>query len=195
MTDKNALGGGNPNSLYNPMSETEQEVIQRLIEQEDLVVEIVNWGFFEKPKIAFGDLRISIPLSLTLTAPELHIPVFYFDLILKRRNGDILFQKRESTIQNNRPIYIGAGSQINMIWDIAIEKIKPHLVKKIKPGARGLTSRVGNMKMDEELKNLYNSMREGERKVREKAKQDAQIATVREKQETKPVEEKIIVYK
>ena len=34
--DKNIFGGGNPNSIYVPMSEVEQEAVSRLVESKDL---------------------------------------------------------------------------------------------------------------------------------------------------------------
>lgn len=44
MSDRNALGGKNKNSLYVPMSETEQEFVNRLIESGDLQVKVHGWG-------------------------------------------------------------------------------------------------------------------------------------------------------
>jgi len=36
---------------------------------------------------------------------------------------------------------IGTGTTLSMIWDIAIQAMDPKIVKQLKPGAFGLTSR------------------------------------------------------
>ncbi|MEL7341258.1 MAG: hypothetical protein AAGM67_12310 [Bacteroidota bacterium] len=184
MKDKNVLGGGNSNFLYNPMSETEQEVIQRLIDSKDLRVNIVGWGHIDHVNASFGDLRLQIPITLPFTAPLVHIPLYYLDLQLTQRDGNVLFSSRYSTLQNGQPIMVGAGFVLDMVWDIAIEKISEKLVKKVKPGARGLTTRVGNMQMDTELSQIYHAMRKGEEKVRKDSNKDAASATHKQKTET-----------
>jgi hypothetical protein len=72
---------------------------------------------------------------------------------------------------------VGPEVVLEMIWDIAINNINPELVKQIKPGAIGLTSRLqdkdtgdftlyGNMKLNTHQKNLVHKVASGEKKGR-----------------------------
>jgi hypothetical protein len=159
MSEKNKFGGGNKNSLYTPMSETEQEVLSRLVQARDLCVHILGWGALEGVAATFGDLRLKIPLELTFVKPDLPVAVSFFDLELRTGSGLLLFKERQSAVYNNAPLMVGTGTTISMIWDIAIQAMDPKVVKQLKPGAFGLTSRwqdrdtgelttLGNTRMD-----------------------------------------------
>lgn len=140
MSNKNQFGGGNKNSLYTPMSEIEQEVIARLIEAGDFQVQITGWGHVDRPRVTFGDLRVSVAFRMAFTRPEFPQAVHYFDLELWAQ-GVKLFAQRQSAMYNNQPLQIAAGMYLDVIWDIAVNVMDPALVKQIKPQARGLTSR------------------------------------------------------
>jgi hypothetical protein len=84
-----------------------------------------------------------------------------------------LFKERQSTMYNGRPLQVAAGVFVDMVWDIALRAIDPKVVKAIKPGAHGLTSRLqdkdtgqitarGNLKLTAEQKRLLREVREGE---------------------------------
>lgn len=168
MGERNALGGANPHSLYVPMSETEQEVLERLTEKDDLMVVIHGWGVVHEPKITFGDLRLSIPFRLEFDRPETPMEVPWIDLELKTRAGLSLFgPDRLPTIYNGKPFKVCAGVFVDMIWDIAIEKMDPKIVKMIKPHAIGLTTREGNRNLKGKTAKLYELVRTGEAKVRD----------------------------
>ena len=186
--NKNVFGGLNPNGLYIPMSDVEQEALLRLKEKQDLVVSIKNWGFVENPMITFGDKRIAVHLDVTFNAPAVPMDVYFFDLELKLRSGLILFTERHRTYYDHKPIKVGAGTTLNMIWDIAIARIDPKLVKMLVPHARGLTSRLtdkdtgemtltGNMKLSQEKKNLAVALKIGEQKVKKIDHKDVVEAT------------------
>lgn len=178
MTEgKNIFGGGNPRSLYTPMSETEQEVLERLIQANDLEVNVVGWGVVTQPRITFGDLRISLVFRLDFNAPEVYVPVHYFDLELRTRNGFVIFSERQPTLIGGLPIQIKNGSFIDLAWDIAIQKMNPEFVRMVKPGATGLTSRDGNMKLDETAQQLLKAVRQGEARVRDENLRQAEEAT------------------
>jgi len=173
MSEKNAFGGGNPFSLYTPMSEDEQEVLGRLIEEEDLEIHIVNWGIVNKfQKISFGDLRLQIIFRVVLTAPQIHIPVPFFDLELRTRGGILLFKDRKPLVMEGYPLCIGAGSELVLAWDIAIRKMSEEFVKMVKPGSVGLTSREGNYKLPAQDMRLLRELRTKEEKVK---KEDQKI--------------------
>lgn len=163
-SDTNLFGGKNPNGLYVPMSDVEQEVLQRLIETKDLMVIIHGWGFMENPGISFGDFRVSIPMTIAFDKPAHPMDVYFLDLELKSKaTGMTLVKERLPTIYGGKPLQVMAGMVIEMVWDIAIHHMSPEFVKAIKPGAIGLTTRrldketgnatlAGNMRLTEEQK-------------------------------------------
>jgi hypothetical protein len=171
--DKNPFGGI-AGSMYTPMSEDEQEVLDRLVASRDLDVLIKGWGHVRGVQAGkTGDLRIAIPLTLNFDRPEVPVPVHYFDLELRTGSGILLFKERQSTIYDHKPLMIGAGTSLQMVWDIAIKHMDPKLVKALKPGALGLTSRwidrdtgaitlLGNTRMGTKDKALLRKLRQSE---------------------------------
>ena len=112
--------------------------------------------------------------------------VHYFDMELKKGNL-VLFKERHRTYYNHQPIKVGTGTNLNMIWDIAIARIDPKLVKLLVPHARGLTSRLtdkdtgemtlfGNMKLDSIQQQVAVKLKEGEKKVRAVDRKDVLTA-------------------
>lgn len=177
MNKKNIFGGGNPNSLYTPMSEDEQEVVSRLVASKDLYVHIVGWGIVNSPKIRFGDMRLDIPISITFDRPEVPQLVREFELELRTGAGVLLFREVQSTLYNGQPLPVGSGTSLTMVWHIGIKAMDPALVKAIKPGALGLTSRwidretgnftlLGNTKMSSREKQVLKKLRQGEALVK-----------------------------
>ena len=177
MRDKNIFGGGNPNSLYFPMSELEQEAVSRLVESKDLQVVIVGWGHVDKPRVTFGDARIQIKFRLDFTKPEVPMAVPHFDLELRvGSTGALLFKDRQSTAYGGNAIQVAAGVFLDLVWDIMIRSIDPALVKSLVPGATGLTSRLvdkdtglvtetGNMRLSTKERRVLRMLRHGEDKV------------------------------
>ena len=138
----NAFGGGNSKSLYTPMSETEQEVVARLIESGDIQVRLVDWGVINRPRVTFGDLRVSVAFRVTFDRPEVPMPVDHFDLELRLADGRLLYAERQSAEYGGKPLQIAAGVFLDMVWDIAVRHMDPEFVKSVKPGAVGMTSRL-----------------------------------------------------
>lgn len=179
----NILGGKNEGSLYVPMSEDEQEVLSRLIEADDLEVVVVGWGILTKPKVTLGDKRLAIQITLHFNAPDVPMQVWFFDMELRTRSGLILHSERHPTLYGGQPITVFAGVSLDMVWDIAIDRIPPAVVKLIKPGSVGLTSRFtdkdtgeydptgGNMKLTAEQHAALKQVQEGNKMVREMDKQ------------------------
>jgi len=188
--EKNIFGGKNPHGLYVPLTETEQEVLSRLVEADDLEVVIHGWGVLNRPRITFGDFRISILFQLTFNAPEVPRPLHYLDLELRTRAGLSLFRERQPTMINGKPLEVAAGVTFTLAWDIALHHIDPEVVKMIKPGARGLTSRRldrdtgdptlrGNMRLTGIQRKILHHMEENSRKTREADRQKAAEVTRR----------------
>jgi len=185
----NLLGGKNEGSLYVPMSEDEQEALSRLIEADDLEVVVVGWGILTKPKITLGDKRMAIRFTLNFNAPDVPMRVWYFDLELRTRSGLTLHVERHPTLYGNEPITVYSGISMEMIWDMAIDRIPPAVVKMIKPGSVGLTSRFtdrdtgeydpkgGNMKLTPEQKAALDHVQAGAARVRaEDQKKTAKVS-------------------
>lgn len=179
MGDKNAFGGGNARSLYVPMSDLEQEALSRLVSSGDLRVVIVGWGHIDRPRIVFGDARLSIQMSVDFNRPEIPIDVYYFDLELQTGAGMPLIRQRQPTLygETDQPLRVGAGTHLDMVWDIAIQHMDPRLVKALVPGAIGLTSRLmdrdtgaftlgGNMTLDPTRRRILETLRRGEAAAR-----------------------------
>lgn len=191
--NKNAFGGGNPNSLYVPMSDVEQEVLARLVEGQDLRVHVLGWGVVNNPRVTFGDLRLQIAFRLQFDRPPAPgIPVYYFDLELKTGAGLLLFKDRKSVTYKGNPIMAAAGVFFDLVWDIAITAIDPKVVKALKPEAKGLTSRLqdkdtgqftlaGNMNLTTKKRNLLLQVREGEARARASNARDATEAVAKSK--------------
>jgi hypothetical protein len=175
----NIFGGKNENSLYVPMSEVEQEALSRLIEADDLEVVIVGWGILTAPKVTLGDKRLAIQITLNFNAPEVPVSVWYFDLELRTRSGLILHAERHPTMYAGEPLKVHAGTFVDMIWDIAIDRIPPAVVKMLVPGSVGLTSRFtdkdtgeydptgGNMKLTVAQREILSQVQKGNKMVRD----------------------------
>lgn len=192
MEDKNLFGGGNPNAVYTPMSEDEQEVIARLIADDDFHVHLKGWGWVHRPKVTFGDLRVRVPVAITFQAPDIPQPVYSFELELWG-SGHLLFNK-EYPVANpdGSPLMVCTGFHLPFIWDIAIRHMDPKLVKALKPGAGGLTSRwfdrdtgnatfLGNTRLGSAQKLALERLREGELEVAQHDKKALQKARIKEK--------------
>lgn len=177
MSETNPFGGKNPNSLYVPMSEIEQEFIDRLRTSGDLKVTIVGWGRIDSPVVQQGDHQVVIPIDITFTAPSPPIPVSYFDMELSSHSGVVFFREKQSVQYDGKPIEVGAGTRLQMVWHIGIRAIDPALIKAYLPGVHGLTSRsidkdtgnitdLGNMKLSTVTKQLLKKVRNAEGRVR-----------------------------
>ena len=135
---------------------------------------VVGWGFVDNPRIDDpGDARIAIRFRLNFDRPEVPMPVHFFDLELRTRSGMLLFRKKYPTVYNGQPIQVAAGMFLDLVWDIAIRNLDPELVKMVKPGATGLTSRLqdrdtkemtleGNMQLNPDQRRLIRALRAGE---------------------------------
>ena len=134
----NPFGGLNPNGLYVPMSEVEQEVLHRLIDTDDLEVVAHGWGTLHEPQVIAGDHRVGIRFALDFKGSGIARPLNYLDLELKTRSGISLFREKKALDQT---VMVSHGMFIEWQWDIAIHSMDPKLVRMLKPGAKGLTSR------------------------------------------------------
>jgi len=173
--EKNIFGGDR-RSLYTPMSEDEQEVLSRLIAMDDLEIHVKQWGivnkFMEPPR--FGDGRLQLKFWVKFTKPEVMVPLYYFDLELRTRAGQLLYAERQAIRgADGGPLMAGAGSSFPLAWDIMIQKMDPHFVRAMKPGAHGLTTREGNRHLTESEGIVLQTLRKAERSVRDTNQREA----------------------
>lgn len=173
---KNAFGGGNPNGLYVPMSDEEQEVLHRLAASGDFEMVVHGWGVLHQPHIVVGDHRLGITFNLQFSTPK-PIPITYLDLELRTHAGLTLTRQKMPITYDGKPVMVG-NDVLTFKWDIAIKHMSPELVKMYKPGALGLTSRLqdrdtkdftsfGNMRLDEAKKRMIRQLEAGHRAAKQ----------------------------
>lgn len=196
-TDKNPFGGKNPHGMYVPLTDTELEVLERLALGGDFKVVIKDWGYVEnfqlgkfdqntwqgQPIVQFGDKNIHFFFLMNFSAPIVPQPNYFFDLEVWAKGRKLFGPIREPTTIAGNPIQIVAGMQLGMALDVALHDINPELVKTIKPGAIGLTSRHGNMNLTIQQQRMLKEMEENNRRVRAQSKQDAMKVTKKSKGE------------
>lgn len=177
------------------MTETELEVLDRLAHAGEFYVVIRDWGVVKHflpghfdaatwlanptPLVVFGDKRISFYFRMSLMAPAIPQPNWYFDMEVWAM-GTKLFSQRMPTEYGGKPIEVAAGLDFDWALDVAIDKIDPNFIKQIKPGAIGLTSRQDNMHLDTHHQRLLHFTQDGEKKMREEDARRA-LATTRRK--------------
>jgi len=180
--ETNPLGGKNPNSLYVPITETEQEVLERLVSSDSLEVHVLEWGVANKPEITFGDLRVSIKFRINFDKPDFFVPLRYFDLELRTRSGQLVFgPRRYPTASVDDVLLVRSGMFLDYVWDIAIQEMSPDFVKSVKPGAGGLTTRRGNLKLTDKEQALFDLSEQGAQRVRQHNAKEAQEVTDKDK--------------
>lgn len=179
MSEQNPFGGGNPHSLYTPITECEQEVLDRLIDSEDLVVHIVGWGEVRKLTATFGDKRVTLRFRVFFQSPTIAVPVHFFDLELRTRSGILLYSERKPASVHGEPAMVGAGIGIDFTWWITFNQMTEDFVRLVKPGARGLTTREGNRKLTEDKQELLHLVRQAEKRSKVDDAQQAKKAAKR----------------
>jgi hypothetical protein len=178
----NILGGKNSNFAYTPMSEDEQEALSRLVESDDLMIELVGYGqqtkFDTKPTL--GDAILSIDFTIVFDRPEFYIPVYTLELVLRTRAGDEIYREKKTTGPN--PILARVGETFSMNWAIQFKRLDPNIVKKVKSGAIGLTSRFdGAWKLNHEQQKMIELIEQGKRNLEVLNKTDLERSEINEK--------------
>jgi len=178
--NENLFGGKNPNSVYVPMTEDEQEVLQRIVDSKDVELVVHGWAVLPQPQITFGDLRVCVKFRLNFSS-GCPTPIRYLDLELRFTGGETIFRQKMLVEVNGQPLMVGHGAGVDYVdlaWDIAIDHMDPAFVKRVKPGAIGLTSRRidrdtwnrtfrGNMKLTNRQSNWLKHIDDGAKEVRE----------------------------
>ena len=193
----NIFGGGNKNSLYIPISDDEQEVIHRLLAANDLQIEIEGWGIVNSFRARVGDLNVAFEFQITIPMPEEAVEVFYLDLKLATRSGLLLKAERMAIVQmDGKGILMGGNNTVHLEWAMSLAGIDPTIVKLLKPGAIGLTSRrldkdtgefskKGNMKLTKEQIAAMQLLQSGQDNVNQMVQKELKLAAERTKLRTK----------
>lgn len=128
---------------YTPLAPNEIDAIHRMVDGQELYVEVVGWGYHPNPQVIAGDKRIQIRFPLEFSKPDIAQPVYYFDLALKLRNGTTLIQDRMAVAGPDGGIlYVQSGLLLDLIWDVSIDRIDPNFVRYVRPGVRGTKIKV-----------------------------------------------------
>ena len=189
--EKNPFGGKNPHGMYVPLTDTELEVLERLALGQDFKLVIKDWGYVEhfrlgqwnpetwdgSPIVQFGDKRIAFYFTMNLSAPAIPQPNYYFDFEVWAK-GHMLFATRQETTNGGKPIQVCAGMQLGLALDVALDRIDPKIIREIKPGAVGLTTRHGNMKLNVHEQRMLRDLQNAERKIREASAEDVRKVLV-----------------
>ena len=160
MSETNLFGGKNPNGQYVPLTEDEQETLERLATDHQFRIVIKDWGFVDQPQVTFGDARIQFRWTMFFDRPEEPMPVEFFDIEVWTHTGRMVYSTRKTT--GPQALMVAAGLYLEMALDIQIKQINPDLVKEIKPGAKGLTTRHGNMQLDSLQRKVLHQLKQSE---------------------------------
>jgi len=188
----NTFGGKGTHGLYVPLSEVEQEVLDRLTKANEFDIYVRNLNIkIEDPKVVFGDLRISFQFWLNFDQDEL-VPIYFLDLECATKTGLSIYKERLSTLQGGQPVMAGKGLSFQFAWDIALHHIDPKFIKLVAPGVRGLTSRridkdtgeatsKGNMKLNKLQEQQLYIVEKGAKSIRDLNKKETEIVTKKAK--------------
>jgi len=175
----NIFGGKNPLGAYVPMTEDEMEVLQRIVDSRDVELVVHGWATLEQPEITFGDLRVCVKFRLQF-GPARPTLLRYLDLELRFISGESIYRQKMPVEINGQPVLVGEGTGVSVMdlaWDIAIDHMDPAFVKRVKPGALGLTTRRidrdtkkrtfrGNMKLTDQQGNWLHAIDKGAESIR-----------------------------
>lgn len=171
MQDGHLFGEGSENGGYVPTSETEQELLQRMVDAGDFVVH-VPYGTDPEPKVIFGDKRLRVTFKIPLPEGVL-VPITYLPVKLTTQAGELLFEKDLPAMYGREPLVLVGGMEFDL--HISLDKIDPEFVKS-KMKTLGLTSRVGNMDLDDRKRKALFELEEGRRKVEENDRERLKLA-------------------
>lgn len=160
MSETNPLGGKNPNGLYVPLSEDELEASYRAAER-GIVVKVEGWGSYPAEKFHVGEHRVGVEFALR--CPEdrvLGMTTENLRLQVETTDGIPLFSCATSAELHGRPVHLLPEQEFGLTLEIEVHHCNPEVVKTLKSGATGLTSRridphtgrwdgTGNMRLDE----------------------------------------------
>jgi hypothetical protein len=123
---------------YTPLLHDEQDALLRMVEDQAVYVEVVDWGYHPAPIITVGDKRVQVRFPMEFSKPlGISIPVDHFTLRLKMRNGRTLFTDTQSTRMNNQSLMVTAGMCIDLIWDIALDRVSKEFKDFFLPRIQG----------------------------------------------------------
>lgn len=176
--------GGKPkkgSALYVPMSDVEQECLQRIAELDGYRINVKGYGTIEQAHTIIGDKRLSFRFTLSFDRPDTPTPLYWLDLELLAF-GEKVFSERQHVIYGGQPTMVMAGVELQLVWDIAIKHIEPRIVKSV-VGTLGLTSRLqdkdsgqftlaGNMSVNDEKRKALHTLKEGEDRIKQHTHKD-----------------------
>lgn len=160
-SDKNPFGGGNPNGLYVPLTDDERDAIDRARER-GVVVKVRGLGVFPATKVVVGDHRVSVGFTVRVEAPK---TINEFAHSVETEDGIVLASETIPCLQQGKPMMLRPGEEVEMEIHISLTHLDPKVLRTLRPGATGLTSRrldrdtgdfsfAGNMQLSDEQRRL-----------------------------------------
>lgn len=126
------------NFVYTPLAPNEIDAIHRMVDGQELYVEVIGWGYHSNPHVVAGDKRIQVRFPMEFSKPDIAMPVHYLDLALKLRNGTVLVQDRLPVADpSGGTLYVQSGMLMDLIWDVSVDRVDPNFVRYVRPGVRG----------------------------------------------------------
>ena len=171
MSSERLFGEGSEHGGYVPTSETEQELLQRMVDAKDFVVE-TPFGLDREPQVTFGDKRVRVTFTVPL-ARGIFIPITVLHVRLTTQAGELLFESDMPAMYGNEPMVLSEGMEFDL--HISLESIDPKFVKS-KMGTLGLTSRVGNMDLDDQKRKALHELELGRQKIEANDRRRLEVA-------------------
>lgn len=157
----NPLGGANPHGLYVPITPDEQDGIERAKER-GVVVKVSGLGVFPSTHVTIGDHRVSVGFTVSVKEPR---SLTQFSHSVETEDGIVLAAETISCIQMGQPMRLLPGEEVEMEIHISVARIDPKVLRQLRPGVTGLTSRrvdrdtgefsfAGNMQLTDDQRKL-----------------------------------------
>lgn len=152
------------NVNYTPLTDDEQDVLSRLVDEKKAVyvevqalhrnsdgdASVVSSGFHPEPRITWGDKRIQVRFPFEFTEPGFFVRVHAIHLKLKMRDGTVLTEDvLPAQGPDGNPVRVMEGTQLDLVWDVMLKGISSDLRKRLRPGLKGKTIMRGGEKVDE----------------------------------------------
>lgn len=123
---------------YTPLLESEQEVLNIMVSDDQFYVEVEGYGFYPSPRITHGDKRVCVRFPFEFTRPAVISPVYELTLVLRfRQDQSEVYRATLPTIIDYQPLQVSKGLQLDLVWDISIGSLSESFMKKAFPGFKG----------------------------------------------------------
>lgn len=142
-----------------------------MVDAGDFVVE-TPFGTDREPKVEFGDKRVRVTFTVPI-ASGIFIPITVLHVRLTTQAGELLLEKQMPAMYGKEPMVLSSDMEFDL--HISLDSIDPEFVKS-KTNALGLTTRVGNMDLDDRKRKALHELEQGRQKVAENDQRRLDVA-------------------